>query len=135
MIRSMQFAIVTFLTLGLVLAACERDSAPPTDSGPGAELAQESLATVVDDAAMADETAGDNWLAFGRTYSEQRFSPLTQINDSNVAGLGVDWYIDLPEARGLTSTPLIVDGVMYFVASMNRVNAPGNLISCAQAAS
>ncbi|MFV1989101.1 MAG: hypothetical protein ACC682_17655, partial [Gemmatimonadota bacterium] len=38
--------------------------------------------TVVNDAAMADETSGENWLAFGRTYSEQRFSPLTQIDDS-----------------------------------------------------
>ena len=32
---------------------------------------------IVDDAALADEASGDNWLAYGRTYSEQRFSPLT----------------------------------------------------------
>ena len=30
----------------------------------------------VDDAALADESRGEDWLAFGRTYSEQRFSPL-----------------------------------------------------------
>jgi len=72
---------------------------------------------------MADESAGENWLAFGRTYSEQRFSPLDQVNAGNVTGLGVDWYMDLPRARGLVSTPLVVDGVMYFVTSMNRVHA------------
>ena len=72
---------------------------------------------------MADEADGENWLAFGRTYSEQRFSPLDQINDSNVANLGVDWFMDLPNARGLVSTPLVVDSVMYFVESMNRVHA------------
>ena len=79
--------------------------------------------TVVDDAAMSDDTQGENWLAFGRTYSEQRFSPLEQINTSNVADLAVDWYLDLPKDRGLVSTPLVVDGILYFVGSMNRVRA------------
>ena len=48
-------------------------SAPPVETVPSA--------TVVNDAAMADEDAAENWLAFGRTYSEQRYSPLDQIND------------------------------------------------------
>jgi len=81
------------------------------------------MPTLVDDAAMSDEAQGTNWMAFGRTYSEQRFSPLTQINVANVATLGVDWYLDLPDAKGLVSTPLVVDGVLYFVGSMNRVRA------------
>ena len=72
---------------------------------------------------MADETRGVNWLAFGRTYSEQRFSPLTQINAANVSELAVDWYINLPDARGLVSTPLVVDGMLYFNGSMNVVRA------------
>ena len=84
--------------------------------------AQQSL-TVVDDVAMADEARGDNWLAFGRTYSEQRFSPLTQVNSLNIADLSVDWYLDLPDDRGLTSTPLVVDGILYFIGSMNVVRA------------
>jgi quinohemoprotein ethanol dehydrogenase len=78
---------------------------------------------MVDDAAMADETSGENWLAFGRTYSEQRFSPLDQVDDVNVSKLGVDWYVDYPNDRGLVSTPLVVDGVLYFIGSMNRVRA------------
>ena len=41
-------------------------------------------AVIVDDAAMSDDGSGDNWLAFGRTLSEQRFSPLKQIDDANV---------------------------------------------------
>jgi hypothetical protein len=59
---------------------------------------------VIDDAALANEMEDQDWLAYGRTYSEQRFSPLDQINASNVADLGVDWYLDLPEDRGLVST-------------------------------
>ncbi len=93
--------------LALVVAACT-----------GAETPR-----YVDDAAMADESETEDWLAFGRTYSEQRFSPLTQINASNVSDLAVDWYMDLPNDRGLTSTPLVADGVMYFIGSMNRVRA------------
>ena len=61
--------------------------------------------------------------AFGRTFSEQRFSPLTQINTANVARLKVDWFIDLPDDRGLVSTPLVANGVLYFVGSLNVVRA------------
>jgi quinohemoprotein ethanol dehydrogenase len=85
--------------------------------------AQQPDPTVVNDAAMANESQGENWLAFGRTYSEQRFSPLTQINQSNVDSLKLDWYIDLPDSRSLVSTPLVADGIMYFISSMNIVRA------------
>ena len=78
---------------------------------------------VVDDLALADESQGENWLGFGRTSTEKRFSPLTQINEETVAGLSPDWYLDLPDDRGLASTPLVVDGVLYFIGSMNRVRA------------
>ena len=104
------------IALPLFMLGCSSEPEPEDDQA-------KPTATVVDDSAMANETAGENWLAFGRTYNEQRFSPLEQINDNNVAELNVDWYLDLPEARGLVSTPLVVDGVMYFVASMNRVRA------------
>ena len=85
--------------------------------------AQQPGSTTVNDASMADDSQGENWLAFGRTYSEQRFSPLTQINQSNVGSLELDWYIDLPNSRSLVPTPLVVDGIMYFISSMNIVRA------------
>jgi quinohemoprotein ethanol dehydrogenase len=98
-------AATLLLTLGLLSGGCT--SAP----------------TRIDDGALANESSTDEWLAFGRTYSEQRFSPLTQINAANVAGLRVDWYRDLPEDTGLVATPLVADGVMYFVGSRNVVRA------------
>ena len=85
--------------------------------------AQQAPPRVIDDAALAAESPGNDWLAFGRTYSEQRFSPLTRIDTATVDRLAVDWYVDLPGDRGLVSTPLVVDGVMYFVRSMNVVRA------------
>ena len=85
-------------------------------------VAQQGL-KVVDDAALADEIQGEDWRSFGRTYSEQRFSPLGQVNKSNIHNLAVDWFIELPNDRGLVSTPLVVDGIMYFIGSMNIVRA------------
>src|SRR5262245_25760587 len=69
--------------------------------------------------------AGDsaNWMAYGRTYDEQRFSPLAQINDKNVQRLGLAWYDDLGTYRGIESTPLEIDGVLYNISAFNIVTA------------
>ena len=80
-------------------------------------------ATVVNDAALADESDGANWLAYGKTYSEKRYSPLDQINLETVKNLGVEWYLDLPRDGGLIGTPLVVDGVLYFTGSYSRTRA------------
>src|SRR5215831_17415475 len=60
----------------------------------------------------ADRDAA-NWLSYGRTYSEQRFSPLTKINADNAKQLGLAWYADLDTNRGQEATPLVIDGVLY----------------------
>ncbi|MEE4161495.1 MAG: PQQ-dependent dehydrogenase, methanol/ethanol family [Woeseiaceae bacterium] len=80
--------------------------------------------TAVDDAVLADETTlVTSWPAYGGTHYERRFSPLTDIDTGNVGELGVDWYIDLPRDVGLVSTPLVVDGVLYFTGTLNVVRA------------
>jgi quinohemoprotein ethanol dehydrogenase len=84
---------------------------------------QLGAATTVDDAALANEADGTNWAGFGRTYSEQRYSPLTEIDVGSVRRLGIAWHLDLPADRSLTGTPLVVDGVMYFNGSYNVVRA------------
>ena len=75
------------------------------------------------DQAMADESRTADWLAYGRTHNERRFSPLTDVNAANVSGLRPDWYIDLPNDVGLVSTPLVVEGVLYFTGTMNIIRA------------
>ena len=77
----------------------------------------------VDDAAIADVGNTAEWLTYGRNHNEQRFAPLDEINSGNVAGLKLDWYLDVPDAVGLVSTPLVADGVMYFVGSRNIARA------------
>jgi len=59
------------------------------------------------------------WLADGRTYSAQRYSPLTQIDASNVSRLGLAWYADLDTYRGVEATPIYADGVLYNILPFN----------------
>jgi quinohemoprotein ethanol dehydrogenase len=77
----------------------------------------------IGDAEIADETRAHDWLSYGRTHSEQRYSPLNDISLGTVDRLGVAWYLDLPNDVGLVSTPLIVDGVLYFTGTMNLIRA------------
>ena len=78
----------------------------------------------VDQAAIenADKTPGD-WLTYGRTFSEQRFSPLTKINKENVKELGLAWTFEFTTNRGQSATPLVSNGVMYVVSSWSVVHA------------
>src|SRR4029077_20610961 len=64
----------------------------------------------VSEARVASESAaGTNWLLNGRTFDEGHFSPLQQISDSNVNGLGLAWYLDMDGARGVVAEPIVVD--------------------------
>ena len=79
-----------------------------------AQPAPPFAATPVDDARLAAaERDVANWLSHGRTWGEQRFSPLAQIDASNVAQLRPAWVYATGETRGHEATPLVVDGVMY----------------------
>src|SRR4051812_7770542 len=60
-----------------------------------------------------------NWMTWGRTYDEQRFSPLKAINDKNVSQLGLAWFLDLNTHRGVEATPIVVDGVLYTTSAWN----------------
>jgi quinohemoprotein ethanol dehydrogenase len=64
-----------------------------------------------------------DWLTTGRTYDEQRYSPLAQINDGNVKDLGLAWYADLDTARGQEATPLVIDGKIYITTAWSKVKA------------
>jgi quinohemoprotein ethanol dehydrogenase len=70
----------------------------------------------------ADQEPG-NWMSHGRTYSEQRFSPLKQIDDRNIGQLGLAWSVDLDTRRGQEATPVVVDGVMFFTTAWSKVYA------------
>ena len=72
---------------------------------------------------MAADAEPGQWLSYGRTYDEQRFSPLEQITRANVGQLGLAWYADLDIDRGQEATPLFVDGVLYVTTAWSNVFA------------
>ncbi len=72
---------------------------------------------------LADVATGNNWLVNGRTNDSKHFSPLKQINDQNVANLGLAWYLDYDGMMGIVSEPIVVDGVIYISAPLSKVYA------------
>jgi quinohemoprotein ethanol dehydrogenase len=70
----------------------------------------------------ADSEPGQ-WMSHGRTYDEQRFSPLDKITTANVKDLGLAWFVDLDTNRGQEATPLVVDGVLYVSTAWSKVKA------------
>src|SRR4051794_3232561 len=106
---------LTWLTLGLcALVATGAAGAARVARAPAA-VDQQRLANV-------DREPGE-WVSVGRDWGEQRFSPLTQINDENAARLGLAWYADLNTYRGVLATPLAIDGVLYNVSAWSIVTA------------
>ena len=79
----------------------------------------------VDDAALrAADGDSANWITYGRTYSEQRFSPLKEIDEQSVGKLGLAWSYDLETLRGVEATPLVKDGVIYTTSAWSIVRTP-----------
>jgi quinohemoprotein ethanol dehydrogenase len=76
----------------------------------------------VDNAELGNEADGTEWPAYGRTFSEARFSPLRQINDSNVSRLGLAWVVDLDVTNSITA-PVESGGVIYLAAGYSIVHA------------
>ena len=93
-----------------------------TAKGEGAPAVPHPAAVDQQRLANADKDPGQ-WLTVGGTWKEQRFSPLTQINDKNVRRLGLAWYSDLDTYRGVEATPVIVDGVLYNISAWDITTA------------
>lgn len=99
-----------------------RAPAAPGSAAP-APAAPAGVAAVDDARLLAADADTGNWLTHGRTYDEQRFSPLEAIDASNVAGLGLAWSFETGTKRGLEATPIVVDGVIYTTGTWSVVYA------------
>lgn len=76
----------------------------------------------IDEAKIVNQD-GSEWLSVGRTYDEQRHSPLTAVNLDNVNDLGLAWYADFPTKRGIEATPLMANGKLFQSISWGQVMA------------
>jgi quinohemoprotein ethanol dehydrogenase len=107
------------LLLSAVVAGCAmHERAPSASSAPAASAANVTAERLVNAAAEPDQ-----WLTYGGTYSEQRFSALTQIDASNVSRLGLAWFADYETNQNQQGSPLYIDGVIYVSTARDVVYA------------
>jgi quinohemoprotein ethanol dehydrogenase len=124
--------VIIFLMI-LLISACDQttsqqqelDARESSNTALQAEVSPQELGQnnrVVTSQAIIDaESSG--WLSHGRTYSEQRHSPLESINTDNIAELGLAWSFDLGTSRGIEVTPIVHNGIMYVTSTWNIVHA------------
>jgi PQQ-dependent dehydrogenase (methanol/ethanol family) len=79
----------------------------------------------VDDAALRNAArTGEEWLSYGFTPGETRYSPLKQIDTTNVNRLGLAWSYDIgPGGGNQEATPLMHNGTLYGITQWSVVFA------------
>jgi quinohemoprotein ethanol dehydrogenase len=119
MIIRPQFRSTGFRLTAALLACCTVDAAMAASAArgdaPAANVTAERLVN-------AGKEPGQ-WMTYGGTYSEQRFSTLKQIHSGNVKELGLHWFADYETNQNQHGSPLYIDGVIYVSTARNVVHA------------
>ncbi len=116
-----RFLTALLILAGALSAGCEREQ--PQTVTPDAEQRDTRSAWVNAERIMNADAEPHNWLAHGRTFSEQRFSPLDQVNTDTVSDLELAWFVDLDTNRGQQATPIVVDGLLYSTSAWSKIQA------------
>jgi PQQ-dependent dehydrogenase (methanol/ethanol family) len=81
----------------------------------------------INDNALKDAAKNkEDWISYNRDWAETRFSPLDQINATNVSKLGMAWSFDIPNVGDGTrqeATHLMANGVLYSITPWSVVYA------------
>jgi PQQ-dependent dehydrogenase (methanol/ethanol family) len=129
--------LLAVVFLPLLVIGCNRDEAPTGTEPPLKSTAVEThevppqtvkpaasgAAAVNTGRLLAADSEPGSWMSYGRTYSEQRYSPLDRVDTENVNQLGLAWSFDFNTERGIEATSIVVDGVMYATSSWSIVHA------------
>ncbi len=111
-----RIGVAALLASAAMIGAAAHAAGPAAKAAPAAKA--KSVAARPKTAAPA--IPDGDWRTIGRDLGLTRYSPLTQINRSNVAQLKTAW--SYPMKGFNTASPLVIDGTMYFPAG-NRVVA------------
>jgi PQQ-dependent dehydrogenase (methanol/ethanol family) len=116
--------------LSVTLVGCERSAEPVSEAEMQApavaapEPAQPvSAANVSNERLLNAAAEPSQWMSYGGTHDEQRYSRLTQINTENVKDLGLAWFADFDSNLSQNGTPLYIDGVIYAATPWSVVYA------------
>jgi quinohemoprotein ethanol dehydrogenase len=79
----------------------------------------------VDDAALRNAgKSGEEWLSYNVTPQETRYTPINQINNTNVNRLGLAWSMEVGAGGGgQEATPLFYNGTLYVITNWSIVYA------------
>lgn len=78
----------------------------------------------LDDVTLRDAWRNGQWATYGNNPQEWRYSPLDQVNASNVSRLGLAWSAVAGEGGGnQEATPLVWDGILYGITNWSIVFA------------
>jgi PQQ-dependent dehydrogenase (methanol/ethanol family) len=107
---------LSLLLCATIMACClQNETAAASGAGPAANITAKRLVQAADEPGQ--------WLTYGGTYSEQRFSQLKKIDSSNVENLGLKWFGDYETNQNQHGSPLYIDGVIYVSTARNVVYA------------
>ncbi len=112
--RKNNWGLAIILATILTTGACKKIAS---------EGAKNSAFAAIDSAYLKTGGDGSNWAMTGFSSDEKRFSPLKNITTENVKDLGIAWFADLPDARGVEATPVVVDGKMFVTGPWSKVFA------------
>ena len=111
------------LGVGFLLSAAILGGAGLNESAAAASSHADPAANVTAARLLKAGNEPGQWLTYGGTYSEQRFSPLKKIDASNVSTLGLQWFADYETNQNQHGSPLYIDGVIYVSTARNVVHA------------
>src|ERR1700723_3538838 len=79
----------------------------------------------VDDGVLKNAAkSGDEWLTYGQNPGETRYSPLKQIDATNVNRLGLAWSYDVGQGGGnQEATPLVWNSILFGITNWSVVFA------------
>ncbi len=109
----MKKAFAVALVASALLTGCSAVTAYTAPAGASAPVTAQRIM----------QPSGEEWVSHGRSYDEQRHSPLAQITRDNVRNLGLAWAADLDTARGQEATPLVIDGKIFITTAWSKVKA------------
>lgn len=67
--------------------------------------------------------SSSSWLTYGHDYSNERFSPLSQITAANAGSLAPAWVFQTGVAEAFETTPIVADGKMFVTTAHDHVFA------------
>jgi alcohol dehydrogenase (cytochrome c) len=123
--RRLPLRSVSLAVMVAILAHCAR----PDASSAMTRADTTRAGTTPRIAPRSDAIRGD-WTTYNRTLAGDRYSPLADIDKSNVAALKPVCVYELPEVTSLQTGPIVIHGTMYFTT--DTISYAVNASTCAE---